>query len=407
MEKFLPTLAWIESQKEPMLTLLEQWANINSGSDNLNGLALMLSALRESFRSLGGNLEELSLLTRKVVDERGHLQDVSHGKALHIRKYEEAPIKVLLGGHMDTVFPRESPFQKTTHIDANTLNGPGVVDMKGGLVVLLYALQSLEKSPFAGKIGWEVLINSDEEIGSIGSESLWIAYAKRNDLGLIFEPAFFDGSLVSSRKGSSNFTLVARGRAAHAGRDFYLGRSAIAAMSRFICQVESLNNKDKGITLNFGQISGGTAVNIVPDLCICRCNIRVIEPQDLLVIVENLQHMIAQINKEEGLSLSLYPHHSHPPKLFDEKNKDLFEKMALCAKEIGIELQTKPSGGACDGNTLSYEGLPVIDSLGVVGGKMHTYDEYMLISSLVERTQLTALFLMKLAAGEIKIPQRS
>lgn len=405
MKKFLSTLNKIETQQQSMLELLEHWANINSSSDNLEGLATMLSEIRKSFLPLGGNIEEIPLRPTQSIDSVGRIYDSPHGNALHIQKHLNAPIKVFLGGHMDTVFPREGPFQKTTRIDSNTLNGPGVADMKGGLVVLLKALEILEASEFAGIIGWEVLINPDEEVGSLGSEPLLSSCAKRNQIGLIFEPAFYDGSLVSSRKGSANFTIVARGRPAHAGRDFYLGRNAISAMSRFILKAELLNDKAKGITVNIGQISGGVASNIVPDLCICHFNLRVSNPEDLRISFDQLQSVIAEINKEEGLSLSLYTHHSRLPKPFDEKNSSLFDQISHCAKELGVDLQCKPSGGVCDGNLLSSLGLPVIDTLGVIGGNLHTPDEYMVIDSLVQRTQLTALFLMQLADGQLAIPR--
>jgi glutamate carboxypeptidase len=407
MEQFLPMLTWIESQQKYMVSLVEQWAQINSGSDNLNGLAQMLAELKKSFSSLGGSVEEVRLHPRSVIDAQGYPKHASHGNALHLLKHEGAPIRVLLGGHFDTVFPPDSPFQKTMHINDKTLNGPGVADMKGGLVILLKALQCLESSELAGKIGWEVILSPDEEIGSVGSESLWRSCAQRCHVGLIFEPAFFDGSLVSSRKGSSNYFLVARGRAAHAGRDFFLGRNAIEAMSRFICHANGLNDQEKGITINVGQIAGGKAVNIVPDLCICKFNVRIVDPKDEFLVMDSLQNAIIEINKEEGLSLSLYPHNTHAPKPFDETTRQLFEQIAQCGKELGLDLQCKPSGGACDGNLLASEGLPTIDSLGVVGGKLHTFDEYIAIDSLVERTKLTALFLMKLAAGKIAIPQRS
>src|SRR5262249_39128994 len=155
-------------------------------------------------------------------DDEGREKSRPLGKALAFQSPPRAGPRVLLGIHYDTVFGVDHLFQSVTRVDENTLRGPGVCDAKGGLLVLLHALLALERSPVAGSLAWEVLLNPDEEIGSPGSGSLFAAAAKRNDIGLLFEPALPDGSLVASRKGSGNFTFIVHGRAAHAGRDAHL-----------------------------------------------------------------------------------------------------------------------------------------------------------------------------------------
>jgi glutamate carboxypeptidase len=403
MNLFSPMLDWIHSQQDVMLSVLKHWTEINSSSDNLPGLNTMIAALKKEFAPLQGEMEEIPIPSRQIIDSQGNKADIPHGHVLHIRKHSTASIKVFLGGHMDTVYPSTHPFQKTAKINNDILNGPGVADMKGGLMVMLKALEGLERSPLAGTIGWEIVINSDEEVGSVGSHALLIECAKRNHLGLIFEPAYSDGALVSSRKGSANFAVVARGRAAHAGRDFHLGRNAITALARFVLEAETLNNQEKGMSLNIGSITGGGPVNIVPDLATCHLNVRATNREDLEKISLDLQKIVAFINQSEGIVLSLHLDHIRFPKPFDEKNKWLFEQIQECAKEIGWELQCRPSGGVCDGNVLSAEGLPTIDTLGVIGGNLHTPEEYMIISSLVERTKLASLLLLKLASGDIKV----
>lgn len=396
MTPFHPTLDWIHKQYPHMVELLTQWSSINSWSDNISGLNEMLSALQTSFASLGGKMQTISLPPRLVVDSKGKIIEKEQGKALHITKHPHAKIKVFLGGHMDTVYPHTSHFQTTHYLDENTLCGPGVADMKGGLVVLFKTLEALERSPFAGKIGWEVLINPDEETGSSGSQSLFVQSAKQNQLGLLFEPSFPDGSLVSSRKGSMNFTVIAKGKAAHAGRDFHYGRNAISALSRFIIDAEALTDSTKGITVNAGHIEGGGPVNIVPDLAICRFNVRMVEPKDLPLIREALHRLVAIERAPEGISFSYVDNTIRGPKPFDASQRVLFEQMKECAKELGMNLDWRPSGGVCDGNILSAEGLPTIDTLGVIGGNIHTAEEYMLLNSLTERTSLATYFLMKL-----------
>lgn len=400
MPEQAPSLNWIKTQQQEMLNQLMAWAAINSCSDNLLGLAHMLKILEKSFSVLEGNIEKIALPPRSTVSSSGEVVTLPLGQALRITKRSKAPFQVLLAGHMDTVYPLTHPFQTPRLLDANTLQGPGVADMKGGLLIMLTALQALERHPDAENVGWEVLINPDEEIGSAGSEPLFREAAKRNHFGLIFEPSFADGAIVSSRKGSMNFSVVARGKAAHAGRDFDKGRNAILAIAHFITQANHLNNKEKGISINPGHISGGGPVNIVPDLAICRFNARTTHPADFKIIQKNLEELVDK-TPIEGVQLALHIENTRRPKLFDKKCQHLFDLLNICAKEEGYSLIHRPSGGVCDGNNLAAEGLPVIDTLGAIGGEIHTSHEYILIDSLIQRSRLTGLFLTKLASGSL------
>lgn len=395
------TLDWITTQQEGMALQLENWAEINTGTDNVAGLSKMAEVLVKEFASLNAATQiRIPLKPRRTIDSKGEWVETPLGDALLWQKNPEAKLRVFLGGHMDTVFSINSPFQKTTRIDKKTLRGPGVADMKGGLLVLLKSLQALERSPFANIIGWDVLINPDEEIGSPGSGYLFKQCAKRNQVGLIFEPSYPDGTFVSSRKGSSNWTIIARGHSAHVGRNIETGRNAITTLAKFLLEADKLSNKEKGVTVNVGHIEGGGPVNIVPDLAIGRFNVRAIEATDFDALAKELQRLTVAISQSEGVNLTLYENTKNPPKPFDANIQTLFEALKKCAKTLGIEMRWKASGGACDGCRLYADGLPNIDTLGVVGDHIHTDEEYVLLDSLTERTQLTALFLMSLAAGE-------
>lgn len=391
-------LQWIQDQHQEMLDLLMTWAALPSSSSDLTGLAVMLDHLEMHFSSLGGKVERIPLAPRVSISSLGQQTTVQHGQALRITKRSNAPRHVLLAGHMDTVYSPGHPAPEIS-IDNAILRGPGVADMKGGLVVMLTALKALEKHPAADQIGWEVIINPDEEIGSVGSEPLFVKAAKRNQIGLIFEPSFADGAIVSSRKGSLNFTITAKGKAAHAGRDFDKGKNAIVAIAHFIAKSHRLNDVAKGISINPGNISGGGPVNIVPDLAICRFNIRALEPADFNRLKSELQ-AIANSNEVEGVQLSMHIDNIREPKPFDEKSRRLFELINRCAKEEGYLLSHRPSGGVCDGNILAAEGLPVIDTLGVIGGDIHTSNEYMLIDSLTQRSRLVGRFLLNLTTDD-------
>jgi glutamate carboxypeptidase len=396
MDLYAKYLRPLSSKKEQMADTLMRWVNINSGTGNLLGLSSMLTELKEAFSPLEPAMEEVELKPYACINDRGEPCEQPLGKALVLRKRESAPIQVFLGGHMDTVYPANSPFQTASRVDRDILKGPGAADMKGGLVILLNSLETLEMSPFAENIGWRVVINPDEEIGSPGSAPLIAATAKNCRLGLIFEPALPNGALVNARKGSINLSVIAKGKSAHAGRDFHLGRNAISALSHFILQVEALTDIDQGITVNVGKITGGESLNIVPDLAVCGLNVRMVHGKDLPILKEKIRSILEELNRKIGFSLSLHIHTERPPKPFDKNHQALFAALNTCAP-----ITTQPSGGVTDGNILYAAGVPSIDSLGALGGEIHTHNEFILLDSLVSKSELVSLFLMKLSQGEL------
>ena len=402
MIEYAPYLDWIDKQYERMYQALIELADINSGTLNIAGLDQVLHKLSELLKPLGGEQEIIPLEPLKQVGAHGEMEQIPLGKVLRIRKRPEASMQVLLGVHMDTVFPADSPFQKTVHVDDNTVNGPGVADAKGGLVVLMIVLEALERSPWASNIGWEILINPDEEVGSPGSAALLEQSAKRNHLGLIYEPTFPDGSLAAERKGTGYFAAVVRGKAAHAGRDPQLGRNAIRAMADFIHAIDNLNGQRDGVTVNAGFIQGGGPVNIVPDLAILKFNVRIALPGDEIWVQKQLDKAARAINIRDGLSLELHGQFFRKPKILSKANRRLINMIGECGGDLGMKLQWHNSGGCCDGNNLASAGLPNVDNLGVRGGDIHSNQEYMHLDSLAERAKLSALFLMKLASGHIK-----
>lgn len=397
-----PFLDWIASQQDAMLALVNTWSRINSGSYNLDGLGAMSDALEAAFMALEPeSTERLDLTPQQSVDSNGVLVVTPLGQALRFRKRPNAPLKVMLTGHYDTVYPKHHSFQDPYERDALTTGGPGVADMKGGIVVMLHALMALERSPFAGEIGWEILLNPDEEIGSIGSAPFLSEGARRNDFGLTFEPSLPDGTLAGARKGSGNFSAVMRGRAAHAGRDPHLGRNAIAALAEFITAINGLNGQKVGVTVNPGRIEGGGPVNVVPDLAICHFNVRVENSDEQHWVEAELKRFERDFAQKDGISLLLHGGFTRPPKQLSPQNHLLFDYIKQCGAELGLNLQEKPTGGCCDGNNLAAAGLPNVDTLGVRGANIHSAEEYMINASLTERAQLSALLLLRFAAKEL------
>lgn len=394
-------LDWIRAQLPAQRDELLRLSNLNSGSYNVAGVNAVAARLEALFAPLEAQVERIELPPHEVTDDRGERARFAIGRALRLRKRPDAPLQVFLAGHLDTVFGADHPFQSARVIDEDTLGGPGVADLKGGLLVMLLALSALERSPQRERIGWEVLLNPDEEIGSEGSAPLFREAAARNHFGLVFEPAFPDGNLAGARKGNGNFDLVVHGRAAHAGREPHLGRNAIRAAADCIAALDALNGRREGVTLNVGYVHGGGATNIVPDLCVAKLNVRTGTPEDETWLRAQFDRILADAAAREGYRLELHGKFTRPPKLMTPAIERLAGMIADCGRTLGIELAFKPTGGCCDGNNLAAAGLPNIDNLGVVGGEIHSAREFMRLGSLAERAQLSALLLLRLASGEL------
>jgi len=391
-------LVWLENQANDMLELLCSWSNINSGSAHLAGLSKQLSALQTAFSRLGGHAAMITLPSFQQLTAQGKWQTREVGQALSIQKRPDAPLQILLCGHMDTVFGCNSPFQQCQQINPNKLLGPGVADMKAGLVILLYALIAFEQSEVAKQLGWQVLITPDEEIGSLASAKLLTQAAKNKDYAFIFEPAMdTSGTLASKRKGSGKFTLLVQGKAAHAGRDFAKGCNAIVAAADLILGIERLNQQGRELTINVGLIEGGEATNVVAEYCLCQLDVRTTSNDDETWFQAELAKLIAHIEQRPGIQVKLHGLFTRKPKPMDDKTQRLFNFVKQCGQALGLSITWKPSGGCCDGNNLAAAGLAVVDTLGARGNHIHSHQEYILIDSLVERAKLTSFCLWQLA----------
>ncbi len=389
-------------EREALADRVMQWSNINSGSFNIPGLERMAAVLTQAYSELGAEGNLFSLPPIEHVDALGLTKRMDLGPMLRFWKRPEAPIQVLLVGHMDTVFEVDHPFQRAIRKSEQVINGPGVADMKGGLCVMLEALKIFEKSSMTSQLGWEVLINPDEEIGSLGSAAFLRERAKAHHVGLLFEPAMDEqGTLAGERKGSGKFTLVVHGRAAHAGRDFHQGRNAITFMAKIISQVDALNGTRNGVTFNIGQVQGGGAVNVVPALSICRLDVRILQEEDVAWVEAQLASIVTIANQDEGYTVELHGKFTRKPKHLTGKTEKLYQLVKEVGEKLGQSIVWKPSGGCCDGNNLSEAGLPNVDTLGVCGGEIHSDQEYILVDSLISRAELSAAVLLRLSEGPL------
>lgn len=392
-------LSWIALQEKSLIDTVQNWSHVNSGSRNLQGLATMIDHVRDFAQPLEATDQLIDLPPTAFVDEKGDPVDLENGKILQLIKRPDASKRLLLTGHLDTVFPVDSDFQACKWLSDTILNGPGVADMKGGVLVMLTALMALEKSPQANTVGWEVLLSPDEETGSLASGKVLTERAPTAHMGMTFEPAMPDGTLAGERKGSGNFTVVVRGKAAHAGREFYEGRNAVVALSQLMAKLSNLSGQREGLTVNPAVISGGVAANVVPDMAKCIFNVRLEKLADQDWLQEQLTALIDETNQIDGISAALFGGINRPPKEISPANQVMMDMMTLVGSELGISLTYKPTGGCCEGNNLAAAGLPNVDTLGVIGGLIHSDQEYVDVSSFVPRTQLAAATMMAFGAG--------
>lgn len=395
---------YLDEHSARILDLTIQLSNINSGTLHLEGLQRVLETMQKEYMSLGCEQIVMPVSNFKQINHRGQTEEIKLGSILRCWKRADAPLQVLLVGHMDTVFHKEHPFQQVVQVGGDILNGPGVADMKGGLAIMLWGLRAFEQLPQASKIGWEVILTSDEEIGSPGSAEILEYRAKRHNVGFVFEPGMDDkGTLAGARKGSGKFTLIMRGRAAHAGRNFQEGKNAICKMAEIIKRVNELNGKREGVTINIGQIFGGEALNVVPEWCICRIDVRVPNNLDsdwVLNCLHEIQEEVA--HGEAGYKLELHGGFVRKPKELDFEMEKLYKIVQNAGKELGQEITWMPSGGCCDGNNLAAVGLPNVDTLGAIGGKLHSEQEYIFVPSLVSRAKLLTQILYNLSSDGYK-----
>jgi len=385
---------------EDMLDQVLAWSAINSGSRNLAGLERVGAVLADAFSALPGQLRLVDSAPVENVDPAGRRLAVQHGQNLHLTVRPDAPVQLLFTGHMDTVFAIDHPFQQAQWLEDGVLNGPGVADMKGGLAVLLAALKAVEASGAASSIGYDVVINSDEEVGSLGSAPLIANAAKGKLAALTYEPsALPDGTLAGARPGSGNYSFVIRGRSAHAGRNPEDGRNALLAAADLALRLEAL--KRDGLSVNPARIEGGSPSNVVPDMAVLRVNLRPRTPEIEADTKLQIEAAVAAVAAERDVGVDAHGGFGRPPKPMTAQMEQLLGLVKKAGADLGQQIGWQSTGGVCDGNNIAACGVPVVDTMGVRGGKIHSMEEFLITESLGERAALSALTIMRIAAGQL------
>ncbi len=372
--------------------LLERWARQPSGSHDTAGLAGMRALVAARAEALPGALAEVPL--------------AGGAPALRLWHRRDAPRRVLLVGHYDTVFTDGHPGPPVGRPSAGVLTGPGVADIKGGILVLLAALAGLEASTAAPGLGWEVLLTPDEELGAPRSLGALLDAARGADAALVFEPAAGDGDVVVARRGREVLTLDVTGRAAHAGRDPWNGRSAVAALAELTLLAGRMSVHERGVSVNVGLVSGGSAVNVVPESARAEIDLRADSVADLEDVRERIAAAALRVGAERGVAAEVVRTLGCPPMARTAAAEALARVYAAGAASLGMRVAAAAVGGTSDANHLAATGIPVLDGLGVVGGGLHGPDEWASLPSIPERAAAAALLLHDLAFSSASEPAR-
>jgi glutamate carboxypeptidase len=386
----------LASRRSELVQDLAAWVAVPSQSGYATGLDTMRELLIARLRKLGATCELVPGDAAPLWLREGAASPGVAPPTLLARRWQSpGSRRVLLCGHIDTVHDHRGPFRELVIAsDGMRAIGPGCADMKGGLLVAIAALEALDACGVS--VPWGFAINSDEETGSFHSDrTLRQEAASGYVCGLVFEPAMPDGGLVVERPGSGQFMIECRGQAAHVGRDFAKGVSAVRALAEACTRTIDLADVARGILVNIGPLEGGPATNIVPDRALAWGNVRCFSASAEQAAREGLRSIEQRREQLPTTAVELIMNRPAKPRTPEVEHLALAARSA--ALDLGQELPFGVTGGVCDGNNLQAAGLPVIDTLGVHGGGLHTTDEWIELDSLVHRAQLAALLIMRLA----------
>ena len=378
--------ALIDQAEPEFLPTLERWVAINSFTENIDGVNRMASQLEA----------DMALAGWSVARHKG--DGVGDHLVWTTEAWRSQPTRrIVLIGHHDTVFP-PGTFE-TWQLDGDRLCGPGVLDMKGGLIVIRAALAALESMDKLSGLPLGLITVGDEETGSARSQSLIAREASGALAALVFESGRADDSIVTARKGTGGVFVDAEGVAAHAGNQHADGRNAIWALAQLIDRVQGLTDYERGVTVNVGTISGGEAKNSVPARARCGIDVRAVRPADGDALIAAIGDIAAEVADDSGVKLTVSGGFSRKPLVPTEASTELFRRYAAHAARVGLGSAECPLvGGGSDANTVSAIGVPVIDALGPRGRGFHTHNEHIFVHTLALRAKALVGLLLEMAA---------
>ncbi len=378
-----------------MVRRLAEMVAVPSGGGHAPGLERMRAMVAARLQAMGASVELVPSAARPVWVDPVPASD-ARPPTLVARRTEGRPgAHLLLSGHLDTVHDPHGPFQKLQHRGDGAMTGPGGADMKGGVEVMLSALEALEA--LALPVAWTVLLVGDEESGSFGSADTIAREAARHDRAFVVEPATPSGDLVVQRPGSGQFLIEATGRAAHAGRDFAQGVSAVQALAKAVLAAGALADPARGRIVNVGPLQGGVATNIVPDTARAWGNLRYTDEADGEALGRAID-ATACGGETDLPRVRVRRVHNRPAKPCTDAVRALGERAQAVAADLGLRVGLASTGGVSDANLIQHAGPPTLDGLGVRGGNLHRTDEFLWPDSLSERAALLAILLARESA---------
>ena len=365
------------AQQTEMLETLKVLVEYESPSTSKAHLDRLADYLTERFRAIGGEI------TRLANPEGGdHLK-----VAFEVEGDADAPDPILILCHFDTVWPVGTVEARPFRIEGQQAYGPGIYDMKGGIVIVEYALRALQALGIPRARPVILILNADEEIGTGTSQAAIEEAAQDAAYTLVLEPATADGALKTARKGVGGFTLEVRGRASHAGAEPEAGVSAIEELAHQILRLHQLTDLERGTTVNVGVVAAGTRSNVVAASAKAEIDTRAWTIEDAEALEAEILS-IEPVNPETELAIQ--GGFERPPMERTSATVALFETAQVVGRQMGLTLTEGASGGGSDGNFTSALGVPTLDGLGVEGGGAHSVDEHIRVASLSERAALLA-----------------
>lgn len=367
------------ARQEAMVQMLRELVHLESPSDDRQAVNRVADRMAEAFEGLGARSQRL--------------EQIAFGDHLRV-EWGQGERQILLLGHMDTVWPVGEAEERPFEVEGDRATGPGIFDMKGGLVIGFYALSALHNLGLTPSHRLVLFFNSDEEWGSPTSRALIEAEGRRSEAVLVLEPSR-EGALVIWRKGVGRFELEVHGVASHAGAAHERGVSAVEELARLILDLEGMTDYPRGTTVNVGVVQGGSKVNVRPASAWAEIDVRVTSSEEGKRMTKAILGLRPH-NREASLVVS--GRMNRPPWAVSPAGNELFERAQRVGKRLGLDLGPAGTGGASDGNFTAALGIPTLDGLGVVGNDAHALTEWVDLSSLPRRAALLAELLLDLGA---------
>jgi glutamate carboxypeptidase len=373
----------VQTRVPEYLEELEAMVNVDCGSYSPDGVNAIADRCERRFVEHGWEVER-----------RSHDGEPRLGDLLICRLRGAGGPNLLMVGHMDTVFDDGTAAERPFRIDRDVARGPGVSDMKAGLLAGFFATHALQDAGVDGFGAITYVCNPDEEIGSPFSGPVIRELAPLHDAAFVLEGARANGDIVSARKGVTDYTVRITGRAAHAGVEPEKGRNAILQAAHTIVALQALNARWPGVTVNVGVVHGGTRSNVVAERCELHVDLRSPELRTLEEAEAEVQRICAETTVED-VAVSVETNSWHRPMEKGATAQRLVDIALGAASELGFALRDAATGGASDANTTSAAGTPTIDGLGPVGGDDHSPDEWVDLTTIAPRTALLATILSR------------